>query len=176
MRRLTVLAVSAALALGAFAAPAVARPAAPTPSIADIVVANPDVTGDGTGDFSILLAAVQNADPAVLAALSSRGQYTVFAPTDAAFVALLAELGLTAGQVLADRDLLTSVLLYHVAPGERDSGDVLGSSRIRMLSGGFLTQNGGVLTDNNGRSANIVAVDVQASNGIVHVIDRVVLP
>jgi transforming growth factor-beta-induced protein len=176
MRRLTVLAVSAALALGVFAAPAMARPAAPSPSIADIVIANPDVTGDGTGDFSILLAAVQNADPAVLAALSSRGQYTVFAPTDAAFVALLAELGLTAQQVLGDRDLLTSVLLYHVAAGERDSGDVLGSSQIRMLSGGFLGQSGGVLTDNNGRTANIIAVDVQASNGIVHVIDRVVLP
>jgi len=53
---------------------------------------------------------------------------------------------------------------------------VLGSDRIRMLSGGFLTQNSGVLTDNSGRTANIVVTDVAASNGIIHVIDTVVLP
>lgn len=129
-----------------------------------------------TGEFSILIAALQAADPAVIKTLSGRGQYTVFAPTDAAFGDLLAELGVTADQLLSDQKLLTRVLLYHVAFGRRDSAQVLASDRIRTLNGGFLYQSGGVLTDANGRTANIIAVDIKASNGIIHVIDRVVLP
>ncbi|NWG33335.1 MAG: fasciclin domain-containing protein [Chloroflexi bacterium] len=129
-----------------------------------------------TGEFSILIAALQAADPAVIRTLSGRGQFTVFAPTDAAFGDLLAELGVTADQLLSDQKLLTRVLLYHVAFGRRDSAQVLASDRIRTLNGGFLYQSGGVLTDANGRTANIIAVDIKAGNGIIHVIDRVVLP
>ena len=77
---------------------------------------------------------------------------------------------------MSDQALVTQVLLYHVARGNRDSADVLASSRIRTLEGGFLFQSGGVLTDANGRTSNIVAVDNEASNGVIHVIDRVVLP
>jgi len=178
MRRLVILAVSAALAISVMATPAMAKSGPPVVegSIVDVVISNPDVTGDGFGDFNILLAAVSAADPVVAETLSSRGQYTVFAPTDDAFVALLDELGVTAEDLLSNEELVTQVLLYHVARGERDSGDVLGSDRIRMLSGGFLSQDSGVLTDNNGRTANIVVTDVPASNGIIHVIDTVVLP
>jgi len=161
----------AVLALGAFAAPsAYAAPKGPT--IIDVAKA----VNAETGEFSILIAAINAADPAVAKTLSGNGQFTVFAPTDAAFVSLLGELGLTADEVLGNQALVTQVLLYHVARGNRDSAEVLSSSRIRTLEGGFLSQSGGVLTDANGRTANIVLPDVKASNGVIHVIDRVVLP
>jgi len=146
--------------------------APPSNTIVDVALA----VNAETGEFSILIEALKAADPIVLKKLSGKGQYTVFAPTDAAFGSLLSELGLTAEQLLGNRDLVTKVLLYHVARGYRDSADVISSSRIRTMQKGFLFQNGGVLTDQNGRTANIIAVDVKASNGIIHVIDRVVLP
>ncbi len=161
----------AVLALGAFAAPsAYAAPKGPT--ILDVAKS----VNAQNGEFSILIAAINAADPAVAKTLSGNGQFTVFAPTDAAFISLLDELGLTADQVLGNQALVTQVLLYHVARGNRDSTAVLSSSRIRTLEGGFLFQSGGVLTDANGRTANIVLPDVKASNGVIHVIDRVVLP
>ena len=129
-----------------------------------------------TGEFSILIAALQVANPDLIQRLSSEGEFTVFAPTDAAFVALLDELGVTAEQLLSDRKLVSRVLRYHIARGELDSTAVLAKERIRTLQGGSLFQSGGVLTDVNGRTANIVTTDIQASNGIIHVIDRVVLP
>ena len=162
----------AVLAFGAFAAPISAQAAPKGNTIVDVALA----ANAQTGEFSILIAALQAADPAVLKTLSGKGQFTVFAPTDAAFVSLLGELGVTAEQLLSDKALVTQVLLYHVARGNRDSGEVLASSRIRTLNGGFLFQGGGVLTDANGRTSNIIAVDIKASNGIIHVIDRVVLP
>ena len=88
--------------------------------------------------------------------------------------------GLTLDELLAllvaNPDYLTDVLLYHVAHGRRDSADVIGSERIRTLQGGFLMQDGGVLTDNLGRKVGIVAVDIMADNGIIHVLNNVVLP
>lgn len=131
-----------------------------------------------SGEFSILYQALLAADPAVLNTLSGRGQFTVFAPTDAAFVDLLGELGLTADQLLGNQDLVTQVLLYHVLNGRRDSADVLASDRLRTLQRGFLFQSGGMLIDANGRTANFVpgGLDIMADNGIIHVIDRVVLP
>ena len=159
------------LALGAFAAPsAYAAPKGPT--ILDVAKA----VNAQNGEFSILIAAINAADPAVAKTLSGNGQFTVFAPTDAAFLALLDELNLSAEDVLGNQALVTQVLLYHVARGNRDSADILSSSRIRTLERGFLSQSGGVLTDANGRTANIVLTDVKASNGVIHVIDRVVLP
>ena len=161
----------AVLAFGAFAAPsAYAAPKGPT--IIDVAKA----VNAETGEFSILIAAINAADPAVAKTLSGNGQFTVFAPTDAAFLALLDELNLSAEDVLGNQALVTQVLLYHVARGNRDSADILSSSRIRTLQRGFLSQSGGVLTDANGRTANIVLPDVKASNGVIHVIDRVVLP
>jgi uncharacterized surface protein with fasciclin (FAS1) repeats len=86
-------------------------------------------------------------------------------------------LGLTPENIgTLDKGFLTKVLLYHVARGRRNSTQVLASSRIRMLKGGFLFQDGGVLTDKLGREANIIVTDVKAANGIIHVIDAVVLP
>ncbi len=170
------LAALAAVVVTGFVTPAAQAAPRPATTIVDIAVSNPDVTGDGEGDFDILVAAVLAADPAVLRTLSGKGQFTVFAPTDDAFVALLGELGVTADQLLADQELLTEVLLYHVARGNRNSNAVLGSSRIRTMQGGFLFQDGGVLTDANGRTSNIILTDIKASNGVIHVIDTVVLP
>jgi uncharacterized surface protein with fasciclin (FAS1) repeats len=161
----------AVLAFGAFAAPS-AQAAPRGNTIVDVALA----ANAASGEFSILIAALQAADPAVIQTLSGKGQFTVFAPTDAAFISLLGELGVSADQLLSNKALVTQVLLYHVARGNRDSAEVLASSRIRTLEGGFLYQSGGVLTDANGRTSNIIAVDIKASNGVIHVIDRVVLP
>jgi uncharacterized surface protein with fasciclin (FAS1) repeats len=167
--------VVVAVALSAFAPSAFA--ASPDKkkmgnSIVDVALA----ANAQTGEFSILIAALQAADPAVINTLSGKGQFTVFAPTDAAFISLLNELGLTADELLSNKALVTQVLLYHVARGNRDSAEVLASSRIRTLNRGFLLQSGGVLTDANGRTSNIIATDIKAGNGVIHVIDRVVLP
>ena len=162
----------AVMAFGAFAAPSAQAAPKSGNTIVDVALA----ANAQSGEFSILIAALQAADPAVIQTLSGKGQFTVFAPTDAAFVSLLNELGVSAGDLLSNKALVTQVLLYHVARGERDSADVLASSRIRTLQRGFLFQSGGVLTDANGRTANIIATDIPASNGVIHVIDRVVLP
>ena len=163
MRRLVLSLTAAALAVGLVAAPVSAK-AAPSPTIVDIAVGNPN--------FDTLVAAVLAADPAVLRTLSAKGQRTVFAPTDDAFAAL----GLNPSNVGSlPKDTLTSILLYHVAPGARDATDVVSSSRIRTLNGGFLrvSLSGGAAFVNDAR---IVATDIRASNGIIHVIDGVLLP
>lgn len=169
MKKIAPVVLVAAL-LATIVVPAMAAP--PGPTIIDVATA----INQETGEFSILILALGAADPAVFDTLNGNGQFTVFAPTDAAFVSLLQELGISAEDLLGDQELVTKVLLYHVARGRRYSDTVLDSSRIRTLQRGFLFQDGGVLTDAQGRTANIVAVDVEAANGIIHVIDRVVLP
>jgi uncharacterized surface protein with fasciclin (FAS1) repeats len=111
----------------------------------------------------------------VLKRLSAKRQSTVFAPTDGAFAAL----GLDASNIGSlDQDALTQILLYHVVNGRRDANDVIGSTQLRTLQGGFLRQDSGTLIDNNADSfnANIIVTDVPASNGIIHAIDAVLLP
>ena len=159
----------AVLAFGALGASPVA--AQETGTLLDVALA----ANAETGEFSILIAALQAANPNLIQRLSSDKEYTVFAPTDAAFQALLAELGLTAEQLLSNQMLLSRVLRYHIARGSLDSGEVLASEQIRTLQR-RLSQANGVLTDVNGRTANIVTTDIQASNGYIHVIDRVLLP
>jgi uncharacterized surface protein with fasciclin (FAS1) repeats len=151
--------------------PALAAP--PGDTIVDVAIAV-NSAGPYAGEFDTLIAAVLAADPAVLATLSGNGQHTVFAPTDDAFEAL----GLNATNINTSlsQAVLTDILLYHVAHGRRDAEDVLGSDRIRTLQRGFLFQDSGVLTDNLDRDANIIVTDVPAANGIIHVIDAVVLP
>lgn len=143
------------------------------PSIVEIALA---VNGEGSpfeGAFDTLIAAILAADPDVLKTLTSRGQRTVFAPTDDAFemIGLYPE---NVGDL--DQEFLTEVLLYHVAHGKRYADDVVDSERIRTLLGDFLFQSEGTLTDNLGRTAKIIVTDVEAANGIIHVIDAVVLP
>lgn len=162
---------TAALALG-LAAPAQAKQPTPSNNIIDVALAA-NASGPYAGLFDTLIAAVQAADPAVVKRLTSKRQSTVFAPTDDAF----AKLGLDASNIdTLPQDFLTDVLLYHVLNGNRDSADILASTRLRTLQGGILRQSGGVLTDNLGRLAAIIVTDVGASNGVIHAIDTVVLP
>ena len=142
------------------------------PTIVDVAVS----VNNASGEFSILIAALKSADPVVLETLAGKGQFTVFAPTDAAFGDLLDELDVTLGDIVADPAALTDILLYHVAHGARYAEDVVSSDQIRTVNKSFIYQDGGVLTDQNGRTANIVAQDIPAVNGVIHVIDTVILP
>jgi uncharacterized surface protein with fasciclin (FAS1) repeats len=126
-------------------------------------------------DFSILVEAVVAAD--LGATLSGAGPFTVFAPTNAAFAALLTELGISKAQLLADKALLTKVLTYHVLPARVLKADVPVGSAINTVQGDSLSVNAALqITDQRGRSAQITATDVLSSNGVIHVIDKVILP
>lgn len=125
--------------------------------------------------FSILVEAVVAAD--LQGTLSGTGPFTVFAPTNDAFAALLTELGVTKDQLLADKALLTKVLTYHVVGARVLKADVPVGTPISTLQGGTFTVTPALaIQDQNGRSANIVATDTFASNGVIHVIDKVILP
>ena len=135
------------------------------PTIAGIAASNPD--------FSILVAALDAAG--LVETFDGRRHFTVFAPTNDAFVALLGDLGLTAEELLADTDLLTAVLQFHVTRGDRNSTSVLAAGQVRMLNGQFAytsVQGGAPFIEN----AQITGPDIRASNGIIHVIDAVLLP
>jgi transforming growth factor-beta-induced protein len=126
-------------------------------------------TAASAGQFGTLLAAAEAAG--LVATLSSEGPFTVFAPTDAAFAALPPG---TLEAVLADRELLRAILLYHVVPGrirstELTDGQVVTTAEGRPVR---VTLSGGARVN----GVAIVAPDVQASNGVIHVIDRVLLP
>jgi uncharacterized surface protein with fasciclin (FAS1) repeats len=109
--------------------------------------------------------------------LQGAGPFTVFAPTNAAFAALLTELGVTKAALLADKPLLTKVLTYHVVPGRVLKADVPVGAPITTVQGETFTINSALkITDRRGRQAGIVATDVFTSNGVIHVIDKVILP
>ncbi|MEM8487252.1 MAG: fasciclin domain-containing protein [Bacteroidota bacterium] len=145
------------------------NPATKNLTIAEIVVAQVDANGE----FETLLAALAATD--LVGAVSGRTIFTVFAPTDAAF----AELGLNPHNVGdLDKDALSNILLYHVVPGRKVASIVLGSESLTAAQGGTLKVDADnvALIDANGGSAGIVGVDIAARNGIIHVIDSVVLP
>jgi uncharacterized surface protein with fasciclin (FAS1) repeats len=172
MRKLFLL-VIAALLIAVF--PAAAQDE-PTSTIAEIVVASTEAE---TAEFTVLLAAVQAADPVFLEVLSSPDvQVTVFAPTDAAFVALLEALGTTAEDLLANTELLNTVLSYHVVPGAFNAETVVGldGAYLGTILPGYAVsialEGESVMVD----GATVVAADVLATNGVVHVIDSVLVP
>ena len=144
--------------------------AAPAKNIVELAQATPDL--------SILVEAVVAAGLA--ATLSGAGPFTVFAPTNAAFVSLLGELGVSKEALLADKTLLTAVLTYHVLGSKVESSQIPLGAAIKTVQGANLTINtagsGLAITDARGRKANIVTANIQASNGVVHVIDKVILP
>ena len=138
------------------------------PNIVELAQSNPDL--------SILAEAVVAAG---LAPTLSTGTITVFAPTNAAFAALLSELGVTKDALLANRPLLTAVLTYHVLGSKVARADVPLGKAITPVSGGFFkieSANGLKITDGRNRVATITATDVAASNGVIHVIDAVLVP
>ncbi len=130
-------------------------------------------------DFSILVAALTREDLTIdfVGALTGEGPFTVFAPTNAAFAALLAELGATSLDDI-DTATLEAVLQMHVLAGKVMSTDLSEGLTAETLLGQELTfslEGGATVTDPNGRVSNITAVDIEAQNGVVHVIDKVIL-
>jgi uncharacterized surface protein with fasciclin (FAS1) repeats len=142
---------------------AVQQPAATTtPDIVDTAVA--------AGQFSTLAMALDAAG--LTETLKGPGPFTVFAPTDAAFAKLPSE---TLDRLLADPDMLRSVLTYHVVSGKVTAADAVKLQSATTVEGedvSISTQDGSVQVDN----ATVMKPDVMASNGIIHVIDTVILP
>jgi len=125
----------------------------------------------GNDSFSTLVAAVKAAD--LVETLKGDGPFTVFAPTNEAFAALPDG---TVENLLKpeNKDQLTAVLTYHVVPGKVMSGDLSDGMMAETVQGGEVTigTEGGVTVD----GANVVQADIEASNGVIHVIDGVILP
>ncbi|PIR96084.1 MAG: fasciclin [Candidatus Doudnabacteria bacterium CG10_big_fil_rev_8_21_14_0_10_42_18] len=120
-------------------------------------------------DFSTLVTAVKAAGLAET--LSGEGPFTVFAPTNDAFAKLPEG---TVENLLKDKDKLTQILTYHVVPGKIMAKDVLNLKSAKTVQGGEISidTNDGVKVDN----ANIIQTDIEASNGVIHVIDSVIMP
>ncbi len=170
MRKIIVATLAAilpvAVAIPAFArAPQAASSKPGDSTIVEIVISNPG------GNFDVLLAAVLDADPAVLDALGDNEQYTVFATTDQAFLNTLG-VGSEAAAIAAVQGLsqgaLTDILLYHVIEGRRIGTSVLAAPRYDTLLGETLTRGelGG---------AGVQAANISASNGVIHVLSTGVL-
>lgn len=128
-------------------------------------------TAVGAGTFSTLVAAVQAAD--LVETLKSEGPFTVFAPTDEAFAALPEG---TVENLLKpeNKDQLVAVLTYHVVPGKVMSGDLSDDMTATTVQGTdiMIDLDSGVMIEN----AMVVSADIETSNGVIHVIDKVMLP
>lgn len=139
-----------------------------TQTIAEIASAN--------ADFSTLVAALGAADLVGPFDSCDDAKTTVFAPTNAAFDAALQALGMTAEQLLADKELLTSILTYHVVSGEVDAATVTGLTEATTLNGAKVSiavKDGSVYLND---TIKVVTTDIRACNGIIHVIDGVLVP
>lgn len=127
------------------------------------------------GGFSTLVAAIEAAG--LVDTLEGEGPFTVFAPTDEAFRTALDALGITADELLADTETLTAILTYHVLSQEADSQLVttLDGESVATVNGDEVqisVADGSVMIND----ATVVSADLEAENGIVHVIDAVLLP
>lgn len=126
----------------------------------------------GNADFSTLVGALKTAG--LVDTLSGKGPFTVFAPSNEAFAKLPA--GTLASLTTAQ---LTSILTYHVVSGEVLAKDVK-AGKVKTVNGGELTinVNGGkvTITDAKGNTVNVVKTDIVGSNGVIHVIDGVLMP
>ena len=141
---------------------AFAAPARQDQTIVDIAV--------NDGRFTTLVTALQAAD--LVDTLNGEGPFTVFAPTDDAFAALPDG---TLDSLLADIPSLQSVLTYHVVPGKVMAADVVNLESADTVQGepiSISVQDGNVMVNN----ANVIITDIEASNGVIHVIDAVILP
>jgi uncharacterized surface protein with fasciclin (FAS1) repeats len=159
--RIKSLMLAAALVVAPVAS-ASAQMAAPTKDIVTTAVE--------AGSFKTLAAALQAAG--LVATLQGPGPFTVFAPTDAAFAKLPAG---TVEALLQDKAKLTAILTYHVVAGKVEAKDVVKLTSAATVNGASVTVkvvDGKVLINN----ATVTAADVQASNGVIHVIDTVILP
>lgn len=126
-------------------------------------------TAIAAGDFSTLVTAVKAAG--LVETLKGEGPFTVFAPTDDAFAKLPPG---TVEALLKDKEKLTAVLTYHVVPGKYMASDVVSKHHLKTVQGQSVTidTSNGVKVD----SAHVVKTDIATSNGVIHVIDSVILP
>ena len=127
-------------------------------------------TAVAAGSFNILAKAIEAAG--LVETLKGEGPFTVFAPTDEAFAKLPAG---TLDALLADRERLTKVLTYHVVPGRITSAEVAGLESANTVNGKsprVAAKDGAVRIDD----ATVTQADIAASNGVIHVIDAVLLP
>ena len=139
--------------------------------MADEVMADIVDTAVEAGDFTTLVAAVEAAG--LVDTLKGEGPFTVFAPTDAAFAALPEG---TVEALLADTEALTGVLTYHVVDGKVLAEDVVTLDSAETLNGQSVTievVDGGVVLNGD---ANVIVTDIETSNGVIHVIDAVLIP
>ena len=126
-------------------------------------------TAIAAGSFTTLVKAVQAAG--LVETLKGAGPFTVFAPTDEAFAKIPAE---TLNAVLADKAQLTAILTYHVVAGKVLAADVVNLKSAKTVQGGEIaidTTNGVKVDD-----ANVVKTDIVCDNGVIHVIDSVIMP
>lgn len=139
-----------------------------------------DAANSDEPEFTVLLSLLE--DTGLDMVLDGPGPFTVFAPTDEAFEPILALLG-TLPEPLTEAQL-TNVLLYHVTDGRRFSNSVVNKNNpkaIEMLNGGFVVSTSDSMlidtsTLNDGLEATIVGANLKASNGVIHVIDEVLVP
>ncbi len=126
-------------------------------------------TAVDAGSFTTLVAAVEAAG--LVETLKGEGPFTVFAPTDDAFAALPEG---TVEGLLADPEALANILTYHVVAGKVMSGDLTNEMMAATVNGADVTimTEGGVMVND----ATVVTADIEASNGVIHVIDKVILP
>ena len=129
-------------------------------------------TAVGAGQFNTLVAAVQAAG--LVETLKGDGPFTVFAPTDEAFAKLPAG---TVQSLLKpeNKDKLVAILTYHVVPGKVMAADVVKLNSAKTVQGqsvSIKTGSGGVMVDN----AKVIKTDIGTTNGVIHVIDAVILP
>jgi len=119
--------------------------------------------------FSTLLTAVKQAG--LVDALKGDGPYTLFAPTDEAFAKIPAD---KLQALLKNKEALTAVLTYHVIPANVSAGQVMNLTSAKTLQGQSISidTSNGVMVDN----ANVIKTDIVASNGVIHVIDTVIMP
>ena len=128
-------------------------------------------------DFSILVEAVQAAGlTGVLA--NPNANFTIFAPTNDAFAKALQETGMTKAQLFANKPLLTKILGYHVINGNMPmySSDLKVGNVVMLSNDVLMVTPKGQLMDEMGRTTNIIKTDIAASNGVIHVIDHVLMP
>jgi transforming growth factor-beta-induced protein len=125
----------------------------------------------GNDDFSMLVSLLQKAD--LVTTLQGEGPFTVFAPTNEAFEGLLEALDITAADLMSQPDL-TKVLLYHVVPGQVMSTDLANDIDVATINGNTIRidLSEGVMIN----SSNVILADLEATNGVVHVIDSVLVP
>jgi uncharacterized surface protein with fasciclin (FAS1) repeats len=128
-------------------------------------------TARQAGSFTTLLAALEATDLVGTLSAQGKGTFTVFAPTDEAFAKLPAG---TVESLLKDPAALKQILLYHVVAGTVPASEVVAATSLTTVQGGSLAVStaGGVKVND----ANVTATDIRARNGIIHVIDTVLIP